>query len=80
MLIHTFALLFLWNPPRFSIDMSMTYVHVNHRISRDALRAMVIETRTFFHCNKRDIEGGRQGKERRKKGTATTAEGRYISF
>ena len=34
----------------------MTYVHVNHRISRDALRAMVIETRTFFPCNKRDIE------------------------
>ena len=47
MLIHTFTLPFLWNSPRFSIDMLMTYVHVNHHISRDALRAMVIETRTF---------------------------------
>ena len=56
MLIHTFTFPFLWSSPRFSIDMLTTYAHVNHRISRDALRAMVIETRTFFPCNKRDIE------------------------
>ena len=67
MLIHVFALPSLWNSPRFGIDMLMIYVHVNHRISRDVLRAMVIETRTFFPGNKRDKERGRQGKARRYK-------------
>ena len=56
MLIHAFALPFLWNSPRFGRDMLMTCVHVNHRISRDALRAMVSETCTFFPGNNRDKE------------------------
>ena len=56
MLIHAFPLPFLWNSPRFGIDILMIYVHVNHRISRDALMAMVTETRTFFPGNKRDKE------------------------
>ena len=54
MLIQAFALPFLWSSPRFGMDMLMIYVHVNHRISRDALGAMVIEARTFFPGNKRD--------------------------
>ena len=39
------------------------------------LRAMVIETRTFFPGNKRDKERGRQGKARRYKKPATTVGG-----